>query len=295
MRRLILLLLVIAAGGGAYWYFAVREPAAVAAANAARRGAGVTPVLVVPAETRDVPVYLDGLGTVQASQSVTMKPQVDGRLIEVNFTEGQEVKAGQVLARIDPRAYQAAMDQAMAKKAQDQANLANAKLDVARYAKLQANAYSSAQQYDTARALAAELEAQVAGDQAAIDTARVNLSYTTLTAPIAGRIGIRQVDVGNIVHELALRRRPHANVPVQVRGRHHGRARTERGKVERRLAQHVARAVARVDGPHAQRAIVRCRHGHAHKRKTVTKTSFRRDTQTQQKSADDIDATRSFL
>jgi len=200
MRRLILLLLVIAAGGGAYWYFAVREPAAVAAANAARRGAGVTPVLVVPAETRDVPIYLDGLGTVQASQSVTMKPQVDGRLIEVNFTEGQEVKAGQVLARIDTRAYQAALDQAMAKKAQDQANLANAKLDVARYAKLQANAYSSAQQYDTARALAAELEAQVAGDQAAIDTARVNLSYTTLTAPIAGRIGIRQVDVGNIVH-----------------------------------------------------------------------------------------------
>lgn len=200
MRRLLLILLLLALAGGGIWYVAMRKPAAVAAADAARRNAGIIPVLVVPAETRDVPIYLDGLGTVQASQSVTMKPQVDGRLIEVNFTEGQEVKAGQILARIDPRSFQAALDQAIAKKAQDQANLTNARLDVARYAKLQANAYSSAQQYDTARALAAQLEAQVSGDQAAIDTARVNLSYTTLIAPIDGRIGIRQVDVGNIVH-----------------------------------------------------------------------------------------------
>ncbi len=205
MRRIVLILLVIAAAaGGAYWYFVLRQAAPVQPANGAgRRGGGpgsITPVLVVAAETKDVPIYLDGLGTVQASASVTVKPQVDGKLLEVLFSEGQEVKAGAVLARIDPRSYQAALDQATAKKAQDQANLTNARLDVARYAKLQANAYTSAQQYDTARSTAAQLEAQVAGDQAMIDTARVNLSYTTLTAPIDGRIGIRQVDAGNIVH-----------------------------------------------------------------------------------------------
>lgn len=205
MRRLILILVLLgAAGGGAYWYFYLRTPAPVAAAGGNRRGGPnlnvPVPVLAAAARKQDVPIYLDGLGTAQASATVTVKPQVDGKLIEVNFTEGQDVAAGTVLARIDPRAYQAALDQAIAKKAQDSASLANARLDSARYAKLAATAYTSAQQADTARSQVDQLAAQVAGDQAQIDTARVNLGYTTVTAPIDGRIGIRQVDVGNIVH-----------------------------------------------------------------------------------------------
>lgn len=207
MRRVILFLLLVAAGGGGgYWYLHIRQPATqTAQSGAGRRGgplgqSSVVPVLVAPVTVKDVPIYLDGLGTVQASATVTVRPQVDGKLIEVDFVEGQDVKAGQVLARIDPRGYQAALDLAIAKKAQDQALLANARLDAARYAKLAATAYTSAQQADTAKSLVAQYEAQVAGDQAQIDTARVNLGYTTITAPIDGRAGIRQVDVGNVVH-----------------------------------------------------------------------------------------------
>jgi multidrug efflux system membrane fusion protein len=158
------------------------------------------PVTAIAVAARDVPIYLDGIGTVQASANVTIKPQIDGQLIAVNFTEGQEVEAGTVLAQIDPRYYQAALDQALAKKAQDEANLANARIDLARYAKLAANAYTSAQQADTQRATVGQLVAQVAGDQAQIDTARVNLSFTNIVSPVAGRVGIRLVDRGNIVH-----------------------------------------------------------------------------------------------
>ena len=118
----------------------------------------------------------------------------------MRFKEGQDVHAGDVLARIDPRTYQAALDQAVAKKKQDEATLANARLDVGRYAKLAATAYASAQQYDTARSTVAQLEAQVQSDQAQIDSARTQLSYTTITSPIDGRVGFRQVDAGNIVH-----------------------------------------------------------------------------------------------
>ena len=130
------------------------------------------PVLVATAEQKDVPIYLDALGTVQAFNTVTVKPMVDGPLIAVNFTEGQDVKKGDVLAQIDPRTYQAALDQATAKKAQDEAQLANARLDLARYTKLAANNYTSAQQADTARAQVAQLEALVKQDQAQIDNAR---------------------------------------------------------------------------------------------------------------------------
>ncbi len=210
MKRLLLILILLgAAGGGAYYYWYRAAPAAEQASAGAGRGTGrrgggagvdasPIPVLTSRSETRDVPVYLDGLGTVQAFNLVSIRAMVDGPLMEVKFREGQDVHAGDVLARIDPRPYQASLDLASAKKQQDEANLANAKLDANRYSKLAATAYSSAQQSDTARAAVGQLEAQVRGDQAQIDTARTQLSYTTITAPIDGRIGLRQVDSGNI-------------------------------------------------------------------------------------------------
>lgn len=200
MRRglWIILLLVLVGGGLALW-----RPWAPPATTAAHRGGhqgGPVPVAVATAKTADVPIYLDGLGTVQAYQSVAIHAQVNGQLIQILFHEGQDVKQGDVLARIDPRIYQASLDQAVAKQRQDAATLANARLDVARYAKLAAGAYASKQQYDTARATVAQDEAMVAGDQANVENARAQLSFTTITAPITGRTGLRQVDQGNIVH-----------------------------------------------------------------------------------------------
>jgi multidrug efflux system membrane fusion protein len=157
------------------------------------------PVLSIDARTADVPVYLDGVGTARALNMVTVKPQVDGKLISVSFTEGQEVPKGFVLAKIDPTTYQAAYDQAVAKKAQDAALLANQKLDLERYTRLAASNAVNKQQLDTQRALVAQGEALVNLDQAIIDNARAILSYTDITAPIAGRTGIRQIDEGNIV------------------------------------------------------------------------------------------------
>ncbi len=198
MRRILPLLVVLLLAGGTYWWFVLRASGTTEAGR--DRVKQDIPVLVAEARSRDVPVYLDGLGTVQASATVTVKPQVDGMLTEMRFSEGQDVKKGDVLARIDARSYQAALDQAVGKKAQDQASLANARVDAGRYAKLAANAYTSAQQADTQKSTVVQLEAQVAQDQAAIDTARVNVGYTTVVAPIDGRTGLRQVDQGNVVH-----------------------------------------------------------------------------------------------
>ena len=162
-------------------------------------GDGIVPVLVAPARTADVPVTLDAVGTVQALNTVTVRPQVDGRLLAIAFREGQEVKRGDVLARIDPTTYQATFDQASAKKAQDEAQLANARLDLQRYQKLLETYAASRQQADTQKALVAQLEAQTRADQAAIDNAGAILGYTTIVAPIDGRTGLRMVDVGNLV------------------------------------------------------------------------------------------------
>lgn len=198
-RFLLLILLLAGGGGGGYYWWTHRAPAVEPDSARWRRGGEGVPVVVAAAETRDVAIYLDGLGTVQASALVTVKPMVDGPLIEVRFKEGQEVRAGDVLARIDPRQYQASLDQATARMRQDEANLANARLDLARYQKLAATAYTSAQQADTQKALVAQLEATVAGDQAVIDNARTQLGYTTIVAPVDGRVGVRLVDAGNIV------------------------------------------------------------------------------------------------
>jgi multidrug efflux system membrane fusion protein len=160
---------------------------------------GPVPILVATAAKADVPVYLDAVGTIKALNTVTISPQVDGKLLGVGFKEGDDVKKGDVLARIDPTLYQAQLDQAIAKKGQDEAQLANAKTDLDRYEKLAATNAINRQQADTQRAQVAQFSALVLADQAAIDNARATLAYTTIVAPIDGRTGIRQVDEGNIV------------------------------------------------------------------------------------------------
>ncbi len=193
MKRIGLLLVLLVAAV-VVWRVVMRAPA-----DTQPKATPPVPVGVASASVRDVPVYLDGLGTVQASETVTIKAQVSGKLVEVLFHEGDDVEKGQVLAKIDPRTYQAALDQAVAKKAQDEASLANDTLNAARYQKLATNSYTSQQQADTAKAQVAQDKALIEQDQAQIDNARTNLSYTTITAPISGRLGIRQVDAGNIV------------------------------------------------------------------------------------------------
>jgi len=160
---------------------------------------GPVPVVVATVSRADVPVYLDAVGTIKALNTVTVSPQVDGKLLSVNYKEGQDVKKGDILARIDPVIYQAQFDQAVAKKAQDEAQLSNSKLDLERYEKLAATNAINKQQADTQRALVAQNTAIVQADQAAIENAQATLGYTTITAPLDGRTGIRQVDEGNIV------------------------------------------------------------------------------------------------
>ena len=161
---------------------------------------GPVPVLAATVARADVPVYLDAVGTIKALNTVTVRPQVDGKLLSVNFKEGDDVKKGDVLAKIDPVTYQAQLDQAKAKKAQDEAQLANSKIDLDRYERLAATNAINKQQADTQRALVAQNTALVQADQAAIENAQAMLGYTTIAAPIDGRTGIRQVDEGNIVH-----------------------------------------------------------------------------------------------
>ncbi|HXW19499.1 MAG TPA: efflux RND transporter periplasmic adaptor subunit [Roseiarcus sp.] len=156
-------------------------------------------VSVAAAKRADYPVYLDSLGQVQAYNTVTVRTRVDGQVMKIAFTEGQLVKAGDLLAQIDPRPFQAALDQATAKKSQDEANLANAKLDQQRYATLAKQSFATQQQLDTQNALVAQLTAQIAADVASIEAAQVQLDYTTIRAPISGRTGFRLVDEGNIV------------------------------------------------------------------------------------------------
>ena len=158
------------------------------------------PVLAATPRIQDVPVYLDGVGAVRALNNVIVRSQVDGKLIAVNFTEGQDVKKGDVLGEIDPVIYKAQYDQAVAKKAQDEAQLANQRLDLTRYQQLAASNAGSKQQADTQRAVVAQQEALVKADQAAIDNAQATLGYTKIIAPLSGRAGLRQVDQGNIIH-----------------------------------------------------------------------------------------------
>jgi len=161
----------------------------------------VVPVGVATAELRDVPAYLKGLGSVTASNTVSVKSRVDGQLAQVNFKEGQNVNRGDLLAVIDPRPYQAALDQAQATLFRDQAQLKDAQLNYTRFKSLlDESGAVSQQQVDTQRATANQLEGTVRADQALIDNAKLNLAYCHITAPLGGRIVLRLVDVGNMVH-----------------------------------------------------------------------------------------------
>ena len=196
-RTFAIAFILIALAAALYYVFSPSAPQQRRSGRFA--GEGPVPVLVAPAARADVPVYLDAVGTIKALNTVTVRPQVDGKLLSVNFKEGDDIKKGDLLAKIDPVIYQAQLNQAIAKKAQDEAQLANSKIDLDRYERLAATAAINKQQADTQRALVAQNTALVQADQAAIDNAQAMLGYTTITAPIDGRTGIRMVDEGNYV------------------------------------------------------------------------------------------------
>lgn len=185
---------VILVGG----YAVLRAPATTDGAPKQASQPRPVPVTLATVEKADFPVYMSGLGTVQGFNTVQVRTRVDGQINKIAFVEGQFVKEGDVLAEIDPRPFQATLDQATAKKAQDEASIANAQLDLQRYTKL--GEFSTTQQKDTQRSTVAQLTAQIAADQAAIDNAKTQLDYATIRAPIAGVTGLRLVDVGNIVN-----------------------------------------------------------------------------------------------
>jgi multidrug efflux system membrane fusion protein len=174
-------------------------------ANGPAGGRGALSQVVVvggKVRRRDTPIYLDGIGTVSAFNTVTVRSQIDGTLQKVVFQEGQDVQVGDLLAQIDPRAQQAVLDQAKAKKSTDNAQLYNAQLDMKRDDALYLNDRKliDEQTYDTQKALVAQLTATVQADDAAIEAAQVQLDYTRITAPLAGRTGLRQIDAGNVIH-----------------------------------------------------------------------------------------------
>jgi multidrug efflux system membrane fusion protein len=195
--RLVFTLAVVGAIAGGVYYW-MQGTTSDQNANGRQRGGPVS-ILAEPARTADVPVYLEGVGSAKARNTVTVRAQVDGKLLSVNFKEGQDVKKGDVLAKIDPVTYKAQLDQAVAKKALDEALLANTKHDLERFEKVGTLAITQ-QQIDTQRALIKQQEAQVQQDEASIENLTAILGYTDIVAPIDGRTGIRQVDEGNIVH-----------------------------------------------------------------------------------------------
>src|SRR2546428_258849 len=200
----ILLLIAILAGGFFLWR-TTHKPQTTAAAGRGRgdRNGDLNarvPVSVTAAQRRDLPVYLDGLGSVQAFNTVTVKSRVDGQMMQVLFKEGQEVNKGDLLAIIDPRPYEVALAQAQANFAKDQAQLTDAKLFAQRDSQLLKDGIIPQQQYDTQVALTNQLQAATAADQAQMDNAKLNIDYAHITSPIDGRVGLRLVDSGNIVH-----------------------------------------------------------------------------------------------
>src|SRR6201986_4784267 len=190
-------LIAVIAGAGYYGWqrHSANQGAALAAAQRKAPAVGVT---IGTVEKDDFPVYMTGLGTVQGFNTVLVRTRVDGQIDKIAFKEGQMVNQGDQLVEIDPRPYQAAFDQAKAKKAQDEANLANANLDLQRYTQL--GEFATRQQTDTQRSTVQQLTAQIAADEAAIANTQTQLDYTQVKAPFTGVVGLRQVDIGNIVN-----------------------------------------------------------------------------------------------
>lgn len=190
----VVLLVFALVGWGGYVYEA--RPGAPRSEGAAPP----IPVTAGVAETRDMPVYVRGIGSVQAFNTVTVKSRVDGQIVKVDFVEGQEVKAGDLLFEIDPRPFEAALAQAIANQQRDQAQLVSAQADLRRDEELLAHGNQTRQAYDQQKALVGQVQAAIRADQAQIDTAQLNLQYAEIRSPIDGRTGARLVDIGNIVH-----------------------------------------------------------------------------------------------
>ena len=195
------LLVLVVLGGAAYWLFKNSgEQQATTSAPAARPATPAVPVVMAPARQGDMPVYLTGLGSVTAFNTVTVRSRVDGQLIKVAFQEGQFVHAGDPLAEIDPRPFQVQLTQAQGQLARDMAQLNDAKRNLERYRQLVAKQFIAKQQFDDQEAQVAQLEGTVKMDQGLIDNAKLQLTYCRITAPISGRVGLRLVDMGNIIH-----------------------------------------------------------------------------------------------
>lgn len=199
-RRWILVALTLAVCGGLYFGYGRLYGRPEQAATTAKARSAAVPVTIMTAKATTFPVVLSGLGTVQAFNTVTARTRVDGEVVKILFKEGQTVQQGDLLAQIDPRPYQAAVDQATAKMAQDQATLHNSELDLQRYSTLAKQDFASRQQLDTQTAAVAQNTALVQADRAALDNAKTQLDYTNIRAPITGRVGFRLVDQGNIVN-----------------------------------------------------------------------------------------------
>jgi multidrug efflux system membrane fusion protein len=194
-------LVAIAAAVLVFGVWSVERPANAADdSKKKQQGPAAVTVTVVPVKVQDMPIFRTGIGTVQPTYSVTVKTRVDGQLDSVGFKEGDDVKKGQVIAKIDPRTYEAQLLQAQATQAKDEATLANARIDLTRYETLIKQDAATQQQVDTQKALVNQLVATVKADAAAVKYAQVQLDYTTIVAPISGRVGTRLVDPGNIVH-----------------------------------------------------------------------------------------------
>ncbi len=199
---LVAAVVALALGGYLGWRHLYGSDAGTASPDAAKSlpATAPIPVTIAQAKKADFPVYLNGLGAVEPYQTVLIRSRVDGAVIKVAFKQGQMVKVGDVLVEIDPRPYQAALDQALAKKAQDEASLSDAKLDLGRYAGLAKQDAIALMKFNTQQATVDELTAQIKGDQASIDNVQTQVDYTTIRAPLTGKTGFRLVDAGNIVH-----------------------------------------------------------------------------------------------
>jgi membrane fusion protein, multidrug efflux system len=188
--------LAVVIAGASFWFFAKNRQPGVAAAPVP----AAVPVVAAAVTGKDVPIYLRGIGTVIAYNTNVVRSQIQGQIVQIAFTEGQTVKAGDLLAQIDPRPYQAQIEQLTANRNRDQAQLTNAQANLSRYTRLGDKGYATPQLIETQKAQVAELQAAVQADQAQIDQANVQLSYTRLTSAIPGITGVRQIDIGNVIH-----------------------------------------------------------------------------------------------